>query len=67
MFCKLIGVEMKKEDIINHFGGVGKTASALGISRQAVYKWPKELSRCLMFRIADKLKTQLDNERLEVK
>ena len=31
---------MKKKAAIKHFGGVLNTAQALGLSRQAVYKWP---------------------------
>jgi len=31
---------MKKQDAIEHFGDAVKLAKALGISKQAVYKWP---------------------------
>lgn len=30
---------MQKSDVINHFGGVIKTAKALGMSKQAVSAW----------------------------
>jgi hypothetical protein len=32
---------MKKTDAIAHFGGIMATADVLGISRQAVHKWPE--------------------------
>ncbi|WP_430009868.1 Cro/CI family transcriptional regulator [Methylophaga lonarensis] len=31
---------MDKQTVINFFGGAGKTAEALGISKQAVGQWP---------------------------
>ena len=34
---------MRKATVIEFFGGVTETAEALGISRQAVDKWPKRL------------------------
>lgn len=30
---------MRKTDVVNHFGGIAKTASALGISHPAVCRW----------------------------
>ncbi len=30
---------MRKSEVIEHFGGVAKTASALGISHPAVCRW----------------------------
>jgi transcriptional repressor of cell division inhibition gene dicB len=34
---------MKKSDVVNFFGGVTKTAVALGLTKSAVSKWPDEL------------------------
>jgi len=34
---------MKKTDVINHFGGVSKTAEALRISPGAVSQWPESI------------------------
>lgn len=31
---------MQKTQAIEHFGGVKKLATTLGISRQAIHKWP---------------------------
>ncbi|KAB8307613.1 MULTISPECIES: Cro/CI family transcriptional regulator [Rahnella] len=30
---------MRKTDVVKHFGGISKTASALGISHPAVCRW----------------------------
>ena len=36
---------MKKQDVINLYGGNRSlTARSIGISRQALYQWPDELS-----------------------
>ena len=35
---------MKKEDAIKLFGGVGKTAEALGMTRQGIHRWRDELT-----------------------
>lgn len=32
---------MHKDDVIRYFGSVSKSAKALGISKQAVSKWPE--------------------------
>ena len=42
---------MKKKDVIKHFGGLKKTADALGIWPQAVYKWPDEVPKATQYRI----------------
>lgn len=34
---------MKKQDAINHFGGVGKVAEALGIFHTAVSQWGEDV------------------------
>ena len=31
---------MRKSDAVEHFGGVKKLAALLGVTRQAIYKWP---------------------------
>jgi DNA-binding transcriptional regulator YdaS (Cro superfamily) len=31
--------QMKKQDVLSHFGGVKATANALGITSQAVSQW----------------------------
>lgn len=53
---------MKKTDVIEYFGGASATARALRISRQALYKWPEELTERIAFRVElatnGKLKTQ---------
>ncbi len=30
---------MKKQEVLEYFGGIKQTAKALGVSIQAVYKW----------------------------
>jgi len=32
-----------KQQILEQFGGAGKVARALGITRQAVYQWPDRI------------------------
>lgn len=34
---------MQKSAAIDHFGGITKLAARLGISRQAIHAWPKEV------------------------
>jgi hypothetical protein len=34
-----LGGIMRKTDVVNHFGGISKTATALGISHPAVCRW----------------------------
>lgn len=36
---------MKKEDVINHFGGICKTADALGIKHPSVSGWGDVIPR----------------------
>lgn len=36
---------MKKQDAIDMFGTPTELAKALGITRQAVYQWPDEISQ----------------------
>lgn len=42
---------MNKSDAINHFGSVRKLAARLGISPQAVYKWPEKVPRLTAMRL----------------
>jgi hypothetical protein len=42
---------MKKSDVLEHFGGVVKTADALRISKSAVSKWPDTVPRGRAFEI----------------
>lgn len=37
--CLWFTCDMTREQAIEHFGGVGRLAGALGISRQSVWKW----------------------------
>ena len=34
---------MEKQKVISHFGGIAKLANLLGISRQAIHRWPDEI------------------------
>ncbi len=47
----LILISMRKIDAIKMFGSATKLARAIGISPQAVYQWPSELSRALEDRV----------------
>ena len=42
---------MRKTDAIKIFGSASELARAIGISPQAVYQWPDELSRALEDRV----------------
>lgn len=42
---------MNKKEAISHFGGVKQTAVALGVTRQAVERWPDELTQRIQDRI----------------
>ncbi len=42
---------MKKQDAIRIFGTGTKLAHAIGISPQAVYQWPEELTAALNDRV----------------
>jgi hypothetical protein len=47
---------MQKETVIKHFGSAARVARALGVSRQAVHKWPDlipELSALRLDRITE--------------
>ena len=50
---------MKKTDVLKHFDGVINTANALGISKQAVSKWPDEIPRLRAYQIERITKGQL--------
>jgi len=41
---------MKKRDVIKHFGSVKATATAFGVSTQAVYQWPKRVPELIAIR-----------------
>jgi len=34
---------MKKQDVVDYFGSQNKTSKFIGISRQAVGKWPEKI------------------------
>lgn len=42
---------MKTEDVIKHFGGVSKTAEALGIAPSSVSVWKDEPPRLRQYQI----------------
>lgn len=42
---------MKKQDVINHFGGVSKTARALGINRATVSCWGSTIPKGRAYQI----------------
>lgn len=42
---------MKKSDVLEYFGNVAKTARALKISVQAVYKWSEDIPDTMAFKI----------------
>ena len=44
---------MEKNDVIAKFGGVGKLAEALGITREAIYQWPPIVPRLRQYEIRD--------------
>lgn len=35
---------MQKKDVVDYFGSQNKTSKFIGISRQAVGKWPEQIS-----------------------
>ena len=43
---------MKKENLLNYFGGQRKTADALGVKQPTVCDWPDELPYSVLGRIA---------------
>ena len=42
---------MDKKEAIEKFGSTRKLAEALGISVQAIYQWPEELTRAIADRV----------------
>ena len=54
---------MTKAEAIKHFGGSTKVAKALGITKQAVYKWPEELPEGRQFQIEILTQGKLKAER----
>lgn len=42
---------MNKSNVIEYFGDIRRTADALGISYQAVYKWPDLVPRSSAYQI----------------
>lgn len=42
---------MQKADAVNHFGGVGKLAAQLGISRQAIHAWGETVPELWAYKI----------------
>lgn len=46
-----LGGEMKKETVLNYFGGVTKTAEALGISKGSVSLWGEEIPQGRAYQI----------------
>jgi len=42
---------MKKQDVLELFGGAVKVAEAYGCTRQAVYQWPEDLPASIELRV----------------
>lgn len=42
---------MKKNDVIEHFGSIKKTADALGIWPQAVYSWREDVPETMAYKV----------------
>lgn len=42
---------MKKEEVLNYFGGVSATARALRITHSAVSQWKDELTGSIAFKV----------------
>lgn len=42
---------MDKATAIQHFGGVTKLAALLGISRQAIHAWPKDVPNLYTYKL----------------
>lgn len=42
---------MRKQDAINHFGGVAKLAKELGCSTQAISQWPESIPQGRAYQI----------------
>lgn len=42
---------MKKQDVIDHFGSIKKTADALGCWPQTVYQWGQDVPENVAYKI----------------
>ena len=42
---------MLKKDVLKYFGSVEKASKALGISRQAIYQWPRTVPLTSQYRV----------------
>ncbi len=42
---------MTKQSVFDYFGGSRNTAEALGVTTQAVYRWPEDLTALLERRV----------------
>lgn len=54
---------MKKDDVISYFGGVGKTAKALGLSHASVSGWDEIIpkGRAFEIQVLTESKLQVDS------
>ena len=56
---------MKKQDVLNHFGGVAKTAKALGIAQPSVCKWGEKIPKGRAYQIEVMTNGELKAEKEE--
>lgn len=51
MSYQLLEKKVKKQDAINHFGGVKPLADALGVWPAAVYKWGENVPELVAYKL----------------
>ncbi len=51
MSYQLLEKKVKKQDAINHFGGVKPLADALGVWPAAVYKWGDDVPEMVAYKL----------------
>lgn len=42
---------MRKSVAVKHFGGIPKMSRILGVTRQAIYKWPEEVPDLYQYKL----------------